>query len=137
MAAPLAGIRVLDLSRVLAGPWAGQNLADLGAEVIKIEDPSSGGDVGRYVPPFQEGEDSLFFETFNRNEGGQRLAFPLDDEFVVPERHAEDADRVAGTAGVNPPAAMDGGVDGAAIVYEPLDGVGDFEFAAWRGLHRG
>ena len=40
---------------------------DLGAEVIKIEDPSSGGDVGRYVPPFQEGEDSLFFETFNRN----------------------------------------------------------------------
>src|SRR6185295_20209809 len=36
------------------------------AEVIKIEDPTSGGDVGRYVPPFQEGEDSLFFETFNR-----------------------------------------------------------------------
>ena len=35
--------------------------------MIKIEDPSSGGDVGRYVPPFQEGEDSLFFETFNRN----------------------------------------------------------------------
>ena len=42
-------------------------LADLGAEVIKIEDPRTGGDVGRYVPPFQEGEDSLFFETFNRN----------------------------------------------------------------------
>ena len=42
-------------------------LADLGAEVIKIEDPSVGGDVGRYVPPYQEGEDSLFFESFNRN----------------------------------------------------------------------
>jgi len=41
-------------------------LSDLGAEVIKIEDPASGGDVGRYVPPYQEGEDSLFFETFNR-----------------------------------------------------------------------
>ena len=43
------------------------HLADLGAEVIKIEDPSAGGDVGRYVPPYAEGEDSLFFETFNRN----------------------------------------------------------------------
>ena len=42
-------------------------LADLGADVIKIEDPGSGGDVGRYVPPYQEGEDSLFFETFNHN----------------------------------------------------------------------
>src|SRR5581483_11902307 len=41
--------------------------ADLGAEVIKIEDPTTGGDVGRYVPPFQDGEASLFFETFNRN----------------------------------------------------------------------
>ena len=43
------------------------HLADLGAEVIKIEDPSVGGDVGRYVPPFAEEEDSLFFEAFNRN----------------------------------------------------------------------
>ena len=50
-----------------AGPWGTLQLADLGAEVIKIEDPSSHGDVGRYVPPFAEGEDSLFFETFNRN----------------------------------------------------------------------
>ena len=43
------------------------HLADLGAEVIKIEDPTSGGDIGRYVVPEQVGEDSLFFETFNRN----------------------------------------------------------------------
>src|ERR687886_64178 len=48
-------------------PWATLQLADLGADVIKLEDPAAGGDVGRYVPPFQEGEDSLFFETFNRN----------------------------------------------------------------------
>ena len=48
------------------GPWATLQLADLGAEVIKIEDPSSGGDVGRYVPPYRSGEDSLYFETFNR-----------------------------------------------------------------------
>ena len=64
---PLADVRVLAIEQFGAGPWATLQLADLGAEVIKIEDPASAGDVGRYVPPFQEGEDSLFFETFNRN----------------------------------------------------------------------
>ena len=64
---PLADVRVLAIEQFGAGPWATLQLADLGAEVIKIEDPTSGGDVSRYVPPFQEGEDSLFFETFNRN----------------------------------------------------------------------
>lgn len=67
MTAPLADVRVLAVEQFGAGPWATLQLADLGAEVIKIEDPAAGGDVGRYVPPFQEGEDSLFFETFNRN----------------------------------------------------------------------
>src|SRR5829696_487884 len=67
MVLPLADIRVLAIEQFGAGPWATLQLADLGAEVIKIEDPASGGDVGRYVPPFQEGENSLFFETFNRN----------------------------------------------------------------------
>jgi crotonobetainyl-CoA:carnitine CoA-transferase CaiB-like acyl-CoA transferase len=57
---------VLSVEQFGAGPWATLQLADLGADVIKIEDPASGGDVGRYVPPYQEGEDSLFFETFNR-----------------------------------------------------------------------
>ena len=64
---PLADVRILAIEQFGAGPWGTLQLADLGAEVIKIEDPASGGDVGRYVPPFQEGEDSLFFETFNRN----------------------------------------------------------------------
>jgi crotonobetainyl-CoA:carnitine CoA-transferase CaiB-like acyl-CoA transferase len=64
---PLADVRVLAVEQFGAGPWATLQLADLGAEVIKIEDPAVGGDVGRYVPPYQEGEDSLFFETFNRN----------------------------------------------------------------------
>jgi crotonobetainyl-CoA:carnitine CoA-transferase CaiB-like acyl-CoA transferase len=64
---PLADVRILAVEQFGAGPWGTLQLADLGAEVIKIEDPSAGGDVGRYVPPFQEGEDSLFFETFNRN----------------------------------------------------------------------
>jgi crotonobetainyl-CoA:carnitine CoA-transferase CaiB-like acyl-CoA transferase len=64
---PLADVRVIALEQYGAGPWGTLQLADLGAEVIKIEDPASRGDVGRYVPPFAEGEDSLFFETFNRN----------------------------------------------------------------------
>ena len=67
MSLPLADVRVVAVEQFGAGPWATLQLADLGAEVIKIEDPGSRGDVGRYVPPFQEGEHSLFFETFNRN----------------------------------------------------------------------
>jgi crotonobetainyl-CoA:carnitine CoA-transferase CaiB-like acyl-CoA transferase len=67
MTLPLADVRVLAIEQYGAGPWGTLQLADLGAEVIKIEDPASAGDVSRYVPPFQEGEDSLFFETFNRN----------------------------------------------------------------------
>ena len=64
---PLADVRVLAVEQYGAGPWGTMQLADLGAEVIKVEDPSVGGDVGRYVPPYQEGESSLFFETFNRD----------------------------------------------------------------------
>ena len=64
---PLEDLRILAVEQYGAGPFGSLNLAELGAEVIKIEDPAHGGDVGRYVPPFQEGEDSLFFEAFNRN----------------------------------------------------------------------
>lgn len=64
---PLEDVRIVALEQYGAGPFGSVHLADLGAEVIKIEDPNTAGDVGRYVPPFQEGEDSLFFETFNRN----------------------------------------------------------------------
>lgn len=64
---PLEGVRIISLEQYGAGPFATLHLADLGAEVIKIEDPSVRGDVGRHVPPYQAGDTSLFFETFNRN----------------------------------------------------------------------
>lgn len=71
---PLEDIRIISLEQYGAGPFGSVHLADLGAEVIKIEDPRVGGDVGRYVPPYFEEEDSLFFETFNRN----KLSLSLD-----------------------------------------------------------
>ena len=57
MAGPLQGFRVLDLSRILAGPWASQMLADLGAEVIKVERPGSGDDTRSWGPPYMPGAD--------------------------------------------------------------------------------
>ncbi len=72
MAGPLAGYRVLDMSRILAGPWAGQLLADLGADVIKIERPKCGDDTRSWGPPYlkdREGndtEDAAYFFCANR-----------------------------------------------------------------------
>jgi crotonobetainyl-CoA:carnitine CoA-transferase CaiB-like acyl-CoA transferase len=57
MAASLDNVRVLDLSRVLAGPWCTQNLADLGADVIKIERPGTGDDTRTWGPPFLRADD--------------------------------------------------------------------------------
>lgn len=68
MTAPLAGVRVLELARILAGPWAGQTLADLGAEVIKVEAPE-GDDTRRWGPPFVEREgdrSAAYFHACNR-----------------------------------------------------------------------
>jgi crotonobetainyl-CoA:carnitine CoA-transferase CaiB-like acyl-CoA transferase len=75
---PLEDVRVLAIEQFGAGPWATLQLADLGAEVIKVEDPRSGGDVGRYVPPYRAGEDSLYFETFNRGKRSVSLDLRAD-----------------------------------------------------------
>ncbi len=95
MAGPLSHIRVLDLSRVLAGPWAGQTLADLGADVIKVERPGRGDDTRGWGPPYladahgRDTVESAYFLSTNRgkrsitldlaNPQGQRIARDLAD----------------------------------------------------------
>lgn len=64
MSGPLAGIRVLEVGHMLAGPYCGMLLADLGAEVIKIEPPE--GDIGRTISPHRIGPHSAYFASLNR-----------------------------------------------------------------------
>jgi crotonobetainyl-CoA:carnitine CoA-transferase CaiB-like acyl-CoA transferase len=94
MSLPLADVRVVAVEQYGAGPWGTLQLADLGAEVIKIEDPESQGDVGRYVPPFAEGEDSLFFETFNRNKKSVSLDLRTEGGRTVLEDLVRGSDVV-------------------------------------------
>lgn len=91
---PLADVRIIAVEQYGAGPWGSVHLADLGAEVIKIEEPKSGGDVGRYVPPYAEGEDSLFFEVFNRNKKSLSLDLTTDSGRQVFEDLVRSADAV-------------------------------------------
>jgi len=94
MNTPLAGIRILAVEQFGAGPFGTLFFADLGADVIKIEDPASGGDVARSVPPGVVGTSSLYFETFNR--GKRSIAIDLKNQHgrVVFERLVKDADAV-------------------------------------------
>lgn len=76
--APLAGLRVIAVEQFGAGPFGTLMLADLGAEVIKVEDPRAGGDVGRTVPPGAAAGSSLYFEAFNR--GKRSITLDLDND---------------------------------------------------------
>lgn len=91
---PLEDIRIIAVEQYGAGPWGSMQLADLGADVIKIEDPNSGGDIGRYVPPYREGTDSLFYESFNRNKRSIALSLNDDDDREVFNRLVATADVV-------------------------------------------
>ncbi|GAA3811756.1 CaiB/BaiF CoA transferase family protein [Streptomyces chiangmaiensis] len=88
---PLTGIRVLDLSRILSGPLATMVLADLGADVIKVEDTKDGDDTRQWGPPFQ-GTEAAYFLAANRNKRGVSVDLKTDRgrEFVL--RLADRAD---------------------------------------------
>lgn len=94
---PLAGTRVIDFSRVLAGPLITQNLADLGAEVIKIERPGHGDDTRTWGPPWHSGDDngqySTYYESLNR--GKRSIVLDLfDDDLALAQALARSGDVV-------------------------------------------
>lgn len=96
---PLSGVRVLDLSRVLAGPWATQTLADLGAEVIKIERPGAGDDTRHWGPPFTTTTDgakgdAAYFMCANRGKKSVELDIASPDGAEAVRRLAATCDVV-------------------------------------------
>ena len=76
--APLGDVRILAVEQFGAGPWGTMMLADLGAEVIKIENPATDGDVARHIPPYTCDKDSVYFQSFNRNK--KSITLNLQDE---------------------------------------------------------
>ncbi|MFN3515550.1 MAG: CaiB/BaiF CoA transferase family protein [Novosphingobium sp.] len=93
---PLAGIKVLDLARVLAGPWCSQMLGDLGAEVIKVEQPGQGDDTRRWGPPFLEdgSGDSAYYLCANRNKRSVAIDIARPEGQALIRQLAEQADIV-------------------------------------------
>ena len=93
---PLAGLKVLDLSRVLAAPWATQILGDLGAEVLKVERPGKGDDTRGWGPPFlQDGSarpDAAYYLCANRNKRSVAIDFARPEGAALVRRLAADAD---------------------------------------------
>jgi crotonobetainyl-CoA:carnitine CoA-transferase CaiB-like acyl-CoA transferase len=110
--APLAGVRVLDLSRVLAGPYCSMLLADLGADVIKVERPGSGDPTRAWGPPFRDGE-SAYYLCVNR--GKRSVTIDLGDPAGV-----DVARRLAAGADIVIESFLPGGADRLGLGYEEL-----------------
>lgn len=91
MSGPLSDITVVDMTRVLAGPYATMWLADLGAEIIKVERPGSGDDTREYGPPFVNGE-SAYFMSINRNKRSMTLNFKTEEGKEILRGLLEEAD---------------------------------------------
>jgi crotonobetainyl-CoA:carnitine CoA-transferase CaiB-like acyl-CoA transferase len=97
MPGPLAGVRVLELARILAGPWAGQILADLGADVVKVERKGTGDDTRGWGPPFVEGTDgghlgAAYFHATNRGKRSIELDFESEDGRRIVRKLAARSD---------------------------------------------
>ena len=103
MTRPLEGIKILDFSRALAGPYCTMLLADLGAEVIKIEAPGAGDDSRAWGPPFIEGE-SAYFLSINRNKKSVSLNLKSKDAKEIINKMIQKSDVLLET---NRPGAMD------------------------------
>ena len=88
---PLQDIKVIDFSQILAGPFCTMLLADMGADVVKIEKPNGGDDTRRYGPPFIEGESAAFL-TLNRNKRSIILDLKSEQGLSIVRRMLEDAD---------------------------------------------
>ena len=99
MPGPLAGIRVLELARILAGPWAGQILADLGADVVKVERPGAGDDTRGWGPPFVPGADgkdmsAAYYHACNRGKRSIAVDFETEDGRRIVHKLAKRSDVV-------------------------------------------
>lgn len=122
MAGPLSGLRVLDFSRILAGPWAAQTMADLGAEVIKIERRGTGDDTRLWGPPFITGEDgreipdAAYFHCANRG----KKSLTLD---LASEKGQEIVRRLAATSDIVVENYKRGGLARYRLDYESLRAV--------------
>jgi crotonobetainyl-CoA:carnitine CoA-transferase CaiB-like acyl-CoA transferase len=97
MAGPLAGLRVLELARILAGPWAGQMLADLGADVVKVERKDAGDDTRGWGPPFVAAADgghlgAAYFHATNRGKRSIELDFESEDGRRIVRKLAARSD---------------------------------------------
>jgi crotonobetainyl-CoA:carnitine CoA-transferase CaiB-like acyl-CoA transferase len=97
MPGPLAGVRVLELARILAGPWAGQILADLGADVVKVERKGTGDDTRGWGPPFVEAADgghlgAAYFHATNRGKRSIELDFESPDGQRIVKKLAARSD---------------------------------------------
>ena len=94
---PLRGVRVIELARILAGPWAGQLLADLGADVIKVENPDGGDDTRKWGPPFVTGHDgenlsAAYYHSCNRGKRSIALDFSTPEGSEIVRKMVADAD---------------------------------------------
>lgn len=111
---PLAGVRIIAVEQYGAGPFGSMYLADLGAEVIKIENPEIGGDISRQTGPFFLGEgDSQFFQTFNRNKKSLTLNLKHESGVEVFHKLVASADAVMNNLRGDQPAKL--GLDYASL----------------------
>src|SRR5215216_5713242 len=97
MPGPLSGLRVLELARILAGPWAGQILADLGADVVKVERSKTGDDTRAWGPPFIEAKDgghlgAAYFHATNRGKRSSEADFESEDGKRIVKKLAARSD---------------------------------------------